>query len=192
MFGALIVQSAAHIYISALPFSPRCSPIYHILERFPQTVKLDKGRLTTWPNVIQILKGHRGGVRSVAFSRMVLSSHRARARTLAHPIRRFTSGMSRMAVPLGNLSVGILLLCNRSHSPRMVLSSHRAQAQAQARTWACWAHPITRFASGMSRMAVLLGNLSVGILTLCTRSHSPQMVLSSHQAHSITRFASGM
>ena len=168
MFGALIVQSAAHIYISALPFSPRCSPIHHILERFPQTVKLDKGRLTTWPNVIQILKGHRGGVRSVAFSRMVLSSHRARARTLAHPIRRFTSGMSRMAVPLGNLSVGILLLCNRSHSPRMVLSSHRA-------------HPIRRFASGMSRMAVPLGNLSVGILTLCNRSHSPRMVLSLHQ-----------
>jgi WD40 repeat protein len=68
MFNDPIMHSAAHIYLSALPFVPSCSRLYHLLDQYTKTIRLQQGRLSSWPDVLGILDGHANPVNSVAFS----------------------------------------------------------------------------------------------------------------------------
>ena len=49
-FYPAISVNAAHIYISALPFSPRSSRLSHIYaSKFKNVLTVDTGRLVDWP-----------------------------------------------------------------------------------------------------------------------------------------------
>jgi len=48
-FGFPIAQSAPHIYLSALPFSPSSSVISKLYTPRFSTLRLQDGRLTKWP-----------------------------------------------------------------------------------------------------------------------------------------------
>src|SRR5260370_1296989 len=73
-FGYPIAQSAPHIYLSALPFSPSSSVISKLyLPRF-RTLRLEGGRLTKWPALEMTIPVPRTsvfekGVHSIAWSR---------------------------------------------------------------------------------------------------------------------------
>ena len=68
-FGPPISQSVPHIYLSALPFTPRNSQVAkHYLPLFPKTLHLKKGKADNWPEIIAVFEGHTGWVNSVAFS----------------------------------------------------------------------------------------------------------------------------
>ena len=68
-FGYLIGQSAPHIYISALPFTPLSSVIAKLyLPRFPRTFRVERGRLTQWPALEISVPLRRQGVTCVAWS----------------------------------------------------------------------------------------------------------------------------
>lgn len=68
-FAAPIALSVPHIYLSALPFAPTTSQIFHPLGAgFGGTVKIASGELAVWPNIRQILQGHKSPVTSVALS----------------------------------------------------------------------------------------------------------------------------
>src|ERR1700704_1469144 len=69
VFARCITQSAPHIYLSALPFSPRRSAVRkQYMQGYPHTLKIQTGGLTSWPAMQNILSGHADCVRSVAFS----------------------------------------------------------------------------------------------------------------------------
>jgi WD40 repeat protein len=64
-----IMQSAPHIYLTALPFSPLESKVsQHFHRRFPHTIAVQTGRAAHWPACILRLDDHTDSVTSVAFS----------------------------------------------------------------------------------------------------------------------------
>ncbi|CCA76748.1 hypothetical protein PIIN_10736 [Serendipita indica DSM 11827] len=68
-FSVPIQDSAPHIYISSLPFSPRGSKL-HIegLEEHIHALKVTRGLDETYPGLPRILQGHQALVTAVAFS----------------------------------------------------------------------------------------------------------------------------
>src|SRR6202050_1399094 len=69
VFGFPISQSAPHIYLSALPFTPKTSWVAkHYLPLFPKTLHLKTGKADDWPVIVGILEGHMGLVSAAAFS----------------------------------------------------------------------------------------------------------------------------
>src|ERR1700691_3837327 len=68
-FFAPISESTPHIYLSALPFSPRESIIaMHYRSQFPNTLSIHSGQDRTWRAGINVLRGHKDSILSVAFS----------------------------------------------------------------------------------------------------------------------------
>ena len=68
-FASVISQSTPHIYISALPFTPRDSKIaQRFLPQFPRILSLQTGQATQWPAIQGVFTGHKYTVSSVAFS----------------------------------------------------------------------------------------------------------------------------
>src|SRR5277367_5264887 len=67
-FSNVLSQSAPHIYISALPFAPKHSMISKEYRDLYEGLKVEKGGLSDWPAIQNILAGHTLGVTSVAFS----------------------------------------------------------------------------------------------------------------------------
>ena len=64
-----MVQSAPHIYLSALPFTPTNSIISGLTSsEFPNVFSVDVGRLVDWPSIDVTFEGHEGVVFSVAYS----------------------------------------------------------------------------------------------------------------------------
>jgi WD40 repeat protein len=64
-----IMQSAPHIYLTALPFSPLESKVsQHFHLRFPHTIAVRTGRAAHWPTCVLRLDDHTDSVTSVAFS----------------------------------------------------------------------------------------------------------------------------
>jgi len=62
-------ESAPHIYLSALPFSPMESKVSKVYSKqFTNTLSVIYGRETTWASLIHVMEDHTGWVRSVAFS----------------------------------------------------------------------------------------------------------------------------
>ena len=57
-FYPAISANAAHIYISALPFSPRSSRLNHIYaSKFKNVLTVDTGRLVDWPAEQIVIRG---------------------------------------------------------------------------------------------------------------------------------------
>src|ERR1700685_4631516 len=68
-FASVISQSTPHIYISALPFTPRDSKVAQMfLPQFPHILSLQTGQATQWPAIQGVFTGHKDVVTSVAFS----------------------------------------------------------------------------------------------------------------------------
>ena len=68
-FQVPISESAPHVYLSALPFSPSASRISkHYLPQFPQTLAVVTGLENNWSGLINVLTGHTGSVWSIAIS----------------------------------------------------------------------------------------------------------------------------
>jgi WD40 repeat protein len=64
-----ISESAPHIYVSALPFTPLESKILqHIQDDYVNLLEVKNGRSKQWSAVTQVIHGHSGSVVSVAFS----------------------------------------------------------------------------------------------------------------------------
>ncbi|KIM24257.1 hypothetical protein M408DRAFT_76150, partial [Serendipita vermifera MAFF 305830] len=79
-FASVILQSVPHIYISALPFAPRCSQVSNrYLKRYPQTIVVKGGGCSSWPAIQMVCTGHEGTIISAAFlpdgRRVVSGSH---------------------------------------------------------------------------------------------------------------------
>ncbi|PPR04541.1 hypothetical protein CVT26_002508 [Gymnopilus dilepis] len=69
VFGGSISFSSPHLYVSALPFSPKHSRISQkFVQNFPNTLKIVQGQQKSWPATQAILRGHTNTVASVAFS----------------------------------------------------------------------------------------------------------------------------
>ncbi|KAG5636248.1 hypothetical protein H0H81_008651 [Sphagnurus paluster] len=69
-FGPVIAQSIPHIYLSALPFTPRNSLVFkQYSPRFPKTLQLQMGEVLDWPAIQYVAQGHTNTVYSVAFAR---------------------------------------------------------------------------------------------------------------------------
>ena len=70
-FFVPISESAPHIYLSALPFSPECSLVADkFCSRFPNTLKVIEGRPVQWPMTIFTAEHHSrmDSVKCIAFS----------------------------------------------------------------------------------------------------------------------------
>ncbi|KAG8835384.1 hypothetical protein FRC18_000592 [Serendipita sp. 400] len=68
-FSMPISQSIPHIYVSALPFTPKLSYIRQAAEvQFPNVMPVLVGCPEKWPEPPRKWLGHTGGVRSIAFS----------------------------------------------------------------------------------------------------------------------------
>ncbi|CAG7852672.1 Ribosome assembly protein 4 {ECO:0000250/UniProtKB:P25382} AltName: Full=Notchless protein homolog 1 {ECO:0000250/UniProtKB:Q9VPR4}; AltName: Full=Ribosome biogenesis factor rsa4 {ECO:0000250/UniProtKB:Q9VPR4}, partial [Serendipita indica DSM 11827] len=68
-FSVPIQESAAHIYISALPFTPRGSMLHSEgLRWFPNVLKVSQGLEDMYPNLPRAIRGHSGAVNAVAVS----------------------------------------------------------------------------------------------------------------------------
>ena len=60
LFNPVISQSASHLYISALPFTPRKSKTYlTYAPQFPNLLQLKTGYLDYWPAGLGALEGIR-------------------------------------------------------------------------------------------------------------------------------------
>ena len=69
MFGGTISFSTPHLYLSALPFSPKYSHISQkFADRFCNVLQIDRGHNMTWPVLQGVLHGHDNTVSSVMFS----------------------------------------------------------------------------------------------------------------------------
>ncbi|PVF91464.1 hypothetical protein CPB86DRAFT_850075 [Serendipita vermifera] len=69
MFATCISESTPHIYLSALPFSPRnCWVSRQYLGQYPGRLILESGGHKEWPVTQNVLVGHKDGVTCVAFS----------------------------------------------------------------------------------------------------------------------------
>ena len=68
-FGGPISLSTPHVYVSALPFSPKSSHVsMRLADRFRGCLKLISEHNATWSVFQGELRGHTRGVNSVAFS----------------------------------------------------------------------------------------------------------------------------
>ncbi|KAG6326429.1 hypothetical protein ID866_12660, partial [Astraeus odoratus] len=68
-FGLAISTSTAHLYLSALPFSPEKSFLFpQLTNKFPNIAKVADGHVTHWPTAQHLREGHTDIVFSVAFS----------------------------------------------------------------------------------------------------------------------------
>ncbi|KIM27726.1 hypothetical protein M408DRAFT_310565 [Serendipita vermifera MAFF 305830] len=68
-FGNMISQSVPHIYLSALPFSPRIAEVSKkYIKGYPQTIRIETGGQENWPAIQNVIMGHTSSVNSVAFS----------------------------------------------------------------------------------------------------------------------------
>ncbi|KIJ40258.1 hypothetical protein M422DRAFT_174001, partial [Sphaerobolus stellatus SS14] len=68
-FKEAIATSTPRIYISALPLAPKKSLIkQYYIQNFPRILGITKGGVEDWVAEIQVLKGHKDRVISVAFS----------------------------------------------------------------------------------------------------------------------------
>ncbi|KAJ7142333.1 WD40 repeat-like protein [Mycena epipterygia] len=68
-FAPVIAQSAPHIYLSALPFTPHGSRIAKQFRKsFPNTLQAHGALAEHWPSIQKVLRGHSAGVFSVHFS----------------------------------------------------------------------------------------------------------------------------
>ncbi|KAF8300497.1 hypothetical protein DL93DRAFT_2037009, partial [Clavulina sp. PMI_390] len=63
-----ITQSVPHIYLSAVPFIPRSSPLHALSEQFKKTMSISSGNLGKWPALRHVLR-HQSAVQSMAISR---------------------------------------------------------------------------------------------------------------------------
>ena len=64
-----ISESAPHIYLSALPFSPERSLVANnFCSRFPNTLKIVEGKPVQWPMTIFTAEHHNDSVKSIVFS----------------------------------------------------------------------------------------------------------------------------
>ena len=69
MFGGAISTSTSHLYLSALPFSPREARIsVKFADMFRGWPKIVSRHRTTWPEMQGVILGHSRGVTSVEFS----------------------------------------------------------------------------------------------------------------------------
>src|SRR6267154_4011550 len=69
MFGVPISFSTPHLYLSALPFSPKESRIFKkFTNAFPSVLRIVSGHHATWPANQTVLHGHYFPVMSAAFS----------------------------------------------------------------------------------------------------------------------------
>ncbi|KAJ7205925.1 quinon protein alcohol dehydrogenase-like superfamily [Mycena haematopus] len=69
LFRDPIIQSAPHIYLSALALAPQQSRIVnHFRPRFPLLLSAGIGRMEVWPATMSVLEKHTDSVTSVAFS----------------------------------------------------------------------------------------------------------------------------
>ncbi|PVF91804.1 WD40 repeat-like protein [Serendipita vermifera] len=68
-FANVIAQSAPHIYLSALPFSPQSSAIYKTyMPLYPNTLRVASGGQQDWAAILNVLSGHIAPILSIAFS----------------------------------------------------------------------------------------------------------------------------
>lgn len=65
----VIAQSATHIYLSALPFTPQSSLSHSYLEQFPRTGNLSARKPSAWPNVVRQFRCPNSRSKAVGFSR---------------------------------------------------------------------------------------------------------------------------
>ncbi|KAH7922058.1 WD40 repeat-like protein [Leucogyrophana mollusca] len=69
VFGPVLAQSSPHIYLSAVPLSPKRSTVtQHYQKLYPRTLSTSIGGVDGWPSLQLTIEGHRGVVASVAFS----------------------------------------------------------------------------------------------------------------------------
>jgi WD40 repeat protein len=63
-----ITESVLHIYTSAVPFSPTKSRIFKQFRlHFSHCVYIAVGIVTEWSTILNVMEGHTGQVKSVAF-----------------------------------------------------------------------------------------------------------------------------
>ncbi|KIM28341.1 hypothetical protein M408DRAFT_23738 [Serendipita vermifera MAFF 305830] len=68
-FLAPISTSAPHIYLSALPFTPSESSIWTTAcKSFPKLMTVSEGRMTKWPRIGDLWKGHTERITGIAYS----------------------------------------------------------------------------------------------------------------------------
>ncbi|KAF5343392.1 hypothetical protein D9756_011626 [Leucocoprinus leucothites] len=68
-FTIPMMQSAPHIYLSALPFAPEESLVAkYFLPRFPQLLVLDTGKPNHWSSCVFVSEYHRHGITAIALS----------------------------------------------------------------------------------------------------------------------------
>ncbi|EJT99429.1 WD40 repeat-like protein [Dacryopinax primogenitus] len=68
-FGRLIAESSAHIYISALPWTPRSSKLADLYQyRYPQIARLACPESTSWPALRHVIPNPGGYVSYLAFT----------------------------------------------------------------------------------------------------------------------------
>jgi WD40 repeat protein len=68
-FQTPMSQSLPHIYLSALPFSPKHSRMSSLfLHEYPNTLTVAIGATPDWPALLNVFEGHSDFVSSVAFS----------------------------------------------------------------------------------------------------------------------------
>ncbi|KIM31285.1 hypothetical protein M408DRAFT_256921, partial [Serendipita vermifera MAFF 305830] len=64
-----ITTSAPHIYLSVLPFTPSESSLWKDASKlFPKRMRVSEGRMTKWPRIGAVWKGHATMVTGVAYS----------------------------------------------------------------------------------------------------------------------------
>ncbi|KIM21461.1 hypothetical protein M408DRAFT_36740, partial [Serendipita vermifera MAFF 305830] len=68
-FGSMISQSVPHIYLSALPLSPRLAGVSkQYMKDYPRTIRIERGGQDNWPAIQNVIVGHKDPVNSVLFS----------------------------------------------------------------------------------------------------------------------------
>src|SRR6202035_2476509 len=69
VFVSIILESTPHIYLSALPFAPETSLVSQTyLHKFPRILRVEYGKVATWPAIENVFYGHKAAVTSVVFS----------------------------------------------------------------------------------------------------------------------------
>jgi WD40 repeat protein len=122
VFANCITQSAPHIYLSALPFSPRGSAVWaRYMQGYPCTLRIQTGGLTSWPAMQSVLSGHNDWVQSVAFSP---GGHRIVSGSCDQTIRVWDAQTGEMVVgPLEGHSGYVLFVAFSPDGHRIVSGS---------------------------------------------------------------------
>src|SRR5277367_3642184 len=69
VFVSILLESTPHIYLSALPFAPETSLVSQTyLHKFPRILRVQYGKVATWPVIKNVFYGHKAEVTSVVFS----------------------------------------------------------------------------------------------------------------------------